>query len=650
MFTGPHNMLTAFASNSNHPHMSGRSAVLNEVLGPSQKYSPNLSHSIAAPPTCTSVNITAASTHGSTAVQTFSLCSTTGAPTQSHVESSRQRGHGPYCLVSNPQNGSEFIPRMQTHLDAYIEHIRTSEWHEAPSPRLFIVIPYGETQENYRFYWLCEYFDSHNRPIPHLIGNPWFELDKPKEFFMMYGETLLLSLLLFKASKTKTDQDNWFSYSDGIDTLHMDLDMSEEDIETSLDLMIVRVQQYIPISSEPSVVWEAISRVPCPAKQDLYGIQSFFITTQNNVRTSMENHHGHFRSVGKEGHVQWICASHFNICHESLDPRKMNTLLHDYGGAYNDRRGLITARLCSGTLAHKLKYMYDSEIGTKGCVSELSLHLGWDATDHDLDDISSCVSSMNMVSVVLTSKNFCQNQSSISQLIKSILLRDEIRIQSFGLGNLCDHRKQVNSVWLTKRSASRKSLWLALDAEKWGRSRVKRDFIRAIREQGLQVACDTLEQMPYLEASLRNLAAGFHEKHTVTFASETQVVVLTIDERGLQDMELKVTGLANVDRHPLVRSGHIQTLTIIDSIDMSDPGTQADILRVLSVGCSLVSLIFCCMPTDFRRIEHIMRKVISKAERCHLKKFVLQDITSAGSDIKEIYECAQLDLKLEMEM
>ncbi|KAF9937531.1 hypothetical protein BGZ67_001208 [Mortierella alpina] len=416
-----------------------------------------------------------------------------------------------------------------TRAKKYTKHLRESEWHEAPSPRLFIVLPVASATEGYLFYWLCEDFSSGDL-IPHLIHEPGIDLRSPNQFFRTYGEILLLGLYLFKSTKDiSTDDERW--YDQGISFLGRELCCSHKEAEVEIDRMIKNLQRSLSSHGMSGNLAKTASE-SLALSNDVYGIRSFLEKRRFSSSLSNERHHGLYRLVGEEGNIQWICSTHFYQARsEDFDPPFIQHILKDYG-AYDVQRGLIAARVRSKPAAKAMNSIYDAAIKEFDSVSEFSLHLGWEATDPDLDELCSAVAEFNLVSVVVTSLDLRQRQSVIAKPIRHIFKCK--RMQSFGLGTLCERRKLFDSLLLARRSSKLKSLRLALNAKGWDCQAIKENVDRVIGSlptlETLDVRWDELEQVPHLESSLRSFAAGLCETHRVTMRGQTQEVTLTVDD------------------------------------------------------------------------------------------------------------------------
>ncbi|KAG0214289.1 hypothetical protein BGX28_002397 [Mortierella sp. GBA30] len=416
---------------------------------------------------------------------------------------------------------------IQHYLNERIERIRSSEWHEALSPRLFIVIPFDDIKDKarkmYKLYWLCEHLGNDRALLPHL-HDFGFELNHTDELFKNYREALFIGLQLFRATKGYVvDEGNEFSYTQGINFLIREFKalsdkvMTTRDVEAILDDMISfsRPNGLIPIA--PSALQEK-------TRNDFYEIRSFLVRPSYASKRSMDDYHSLFRSVGDEGYVQWICSNHFTRPRSGFDPNRLQTAIHKYG-VYDDQRGLITAELCSEKLTSGLKFTYEQlDVKKYKCVSELRLCLVPNATGTDLGRLYSSVADLDLVGVALTSEDFDWGQPTLSLPIKHIFKYR--RIQYFGMGNVHESQRHINPLLLTKRSARHKAIWLALDPKTWNSSTAESDFRSAIGGHppvmNLHV-CDTLDSlqnMPDLESSFWSLAAKVHERHTVTFLGQ----------------------------------------------------------------------------------------------------------------------------------
>ncbi|KAF9573179.1 hypothetical protein EC968_008921 [Mortierella alpina] len=548
------------ASASNHPNPSPRPTIASvpslpsTALGPTQsenrtgpkegcsstayppsraKFSPacNLALSMSNPSSVFNIKIGTAS-GSNTATETLYLSATAATTGLDSILGSQVV---PSALVTRQEGITIAHSEGQSSIDVkarvekYSKHLRESEWHEAPSPRLFIVMPAASASEGYLLYWLCEDFSSGDL-IPHLTHEPGIELRRPGQFFRTYGEMLLIGLYLFKATKDIiTDDGGW--YDQGMSFLTRDLGCPRELAELDINRMINRLHESLSSHGISGKMAQTASESLPQNSDDMYGIRYFLKNRSFSSKLSNERHHGLYRLVGDEGNIQWICSTHFYQARsEDFDPPFIQHILKDYG-AYDVQRGLVAAQVRSKTAANAMNCIYDAAVREFDSVSEFSLHLGWEASDPDLDELCSTVAGFNLVSVVLTSPNLRQMQPVLANPIRHIFKCN--RIQSFGLGNLCEDRMLFDSLLLAKRSPKLKSLRLALDAKGWDCQAIKENFDRILGNlpvmEKLDVAWDEIEQVSHLESALRSFAAGMCQAHKVTMRGETQEVTLILD-------------------------------------------------------------------------------------------------------------------------
>ncbi|KAF9950491.1 hypothetical protein BGZ70_001339 [Mortierella alpina] len=483
----------------------------------------NITLSVPNPSPVSNISISTAG--GSNPTQTLYLSATaTGTdPIGDTLDVSRQSttGEDDTTIAHEADQASMDI---DARVKRYTKYLRESEWHEAPSPRLFIVLPVSTASKGYIFYWLCEDF-SCGELIPHLTHEPGIELNSPDQFFSTYGEILQFGLHLFKSTKGIIIDGDERWYNQGIRFLGRELSWTCEQVELSIDSMIKLLQvRLFSRGGPPQTRSEALPQF----KDDLYGIQSFLSKRQFSSGMSKEEHHGLFRLVGKEGNIQWVCSTHFYTQRScNFDPPFIQRVLRDYG-SYDVQRGLIAARVHSKAAANAMSSIYDAVIRGLNCVSEFSLHLAWEATDPDLDELCCAVAGFNLVSVVVTSTDLRKRQSAIAKPIKHIFERN--RIQSFGLGSFCESQRVFDSLLLAKRSSKLRSLRLALNTKGWDSRAIKEHVDRVIGKlpllDDLEVMWDELEQVPHLESSLRSFAAGVQRPLSVTMKGQTQEVTL----------------------------------------------------------------------------------------------------------------------------
>ncbi|KAF9403837.1 hypothetical protein BGX21_009203 [Mortierella sp. AD011] len=402
----------------------------------------------------------------------------------------QQAQRGPQSFVDTSD-----VPRIH----GYMNMIHSLKWHEAPMPRLFIVMPRSYIEEltpkydTFQLFWMCEYMgvrpnnnggnngDGSGEEItPHLHLHSGFDLDRPADFFAKYGAHLLLNFQVFKYSSF-----NRFYYDDpsrppldGPDIdfeqavlfLGSSLRMTKEHVEQSIDMMIGYFQ-YITadapmisqnrksVESYYSSTWET-ENLPKLTADDLSQFQSFLFTPGMH-RSGVQEVNSLNRTTDRNGHVHWVCRAHLHKVHPCIifgQTFMMNTGAHS--GTYSTQFGQIISRPGSGMAARQLYGILHS---SPGFVSELHLHIGWSITVKDLTLLRNTIIHCNIVSLELTGPADYMDSPAHSEIIVKTLMQS--RIQSFSLHNSQGVLRNMNPLWLTSQFSVLRTLKLKLNTD-----------------------------------------------------------------------------------------------------------------------------------------------------------------------------------------
>ncbi|KAG0003735.1 hypothetical protein BGZ80_005859 [Entomortierella chlamydospora] len=594
-----------------------------------------------------SVEMTSSSTNDKT-----SSVETNASPTDHENETRvlleksvlQQVQRGPQSFVDTSD-----VPRIH----GYMNMVHSLEWHEAPMPRLFIVLPRSYVEEltpkydTFRLFWICEYMGVHpnnndgndgdgsdDEITPHLDLHPGFDLDRPADFFTKYGAHLLLNFQVFKYSSF-----NRFYYDDpsrppldgpdidfeqAILFLGSSLGMTKEHVEQGIDMMIRYLQDITTdapmiaqngksVGSYYSSTWET-ENLPKLTADDLFQLRSFLFTPGMHRSDALEVNNLN-RTTDRNGHVHWVCRTHLHKVHPCIifgQTFMMNTGAHC--GTYSAQLGQIISRPSSGIAARQLYGILHS---SPGFVSELHLHIGWSITVKDLTLLRNTIIHCNIVSLELTGPVDYMDSPAHSEIIVKILMQS--RVQSFSLHNSQGVLKNVNPLWLTSQFSGLRTLKLKLNTN--GQEGLHGTRIRLLwiilNTPGLKylsVEWGDMEKVFKTEEFLWELLKRPFQGLEVDLKVEGQDISLTIDRCQIRNVNLKILNLSSAHNNPHIYHGYIKALTIMECADILDSSTQDIISWILSASPILTTLTLTCRAFDFKPTEQLIKKTVMNLE------------------------------------
>ncbi|KAG0007162.1 hypothetical protein BGZ65_001707 [Modicella reniformis] len=536
------------------------------------------------------------------------------------------------------------VPRIQ----GYLTQVKSLEWHEAPAPRLFIVLPRTFVEEltpnysSYRLFWMCEYTNE-SSIAPHLDSHPGLDLDRPAEFFAKFGPHLLLNFQVFQYSrfnrfhedglKYLPDDDPHPGFDEAIWFLQNTLDMAKGEVELSLDIMIDHVRTIVDglpeiergsksVGSYYSETWET-ENLPQLTPQNFTQLRSFLFKPGMR-KSSSEEVHGLYRSTDVEGHVHWLCHSHLEHVHPFI--KFGQTFMRNHGTPqYNTHAGQIIAE--KGTpLAARL--LYGILLSSPGFVSELIFHIGWEMTVEDLGHLRDVILRCRIVSLVLKGSDNHLTLPVHSQLISPTLAFSHI--QSFTLENAQDVLKHVNPLSLTSSFTNLRTLRLTLKTNGQDLNAIRIRLLLVILNSPnlkiLEVEWIEMEMVFTKEAFIWELAKRGFKNLSVHLKIQDQELSVLIDISQVRNVHLKISDLMSAGSNPHIYYGNVQTLTVKKCASILDPDTEAILERILSACTSLVTLTLTCNAIDFSPAERTVRKLVKDlSPACALERLILKE-------------------------
>ncbi|KAF9201779.1 hypothetical protein BGZ59_002521 [Podila verticillata] len=225
-------------------------------------------------------------------------------------------------------------------------------WNFAAS-KLFIVLPSSldswinsdPSTHLFRFYYLCDLckYDDSRKHVPqhpqhaHLSNHQGYDLNRPMEFFEVYGDYVLRVLRMVKRG-----------YSDDryevppLDTFKIFWDCSPDLTDNHLTednivYLVNKAIEYLQVLSPP--VWR--TSLGLTFRQSV-AIKSYLdVQDGDNAEGNLHRH------IGSERHVSWVCQIHDQgfIIHEHLE--KLTEFIDSLGGYVDRRQAMIKVELGS---------------------------------------------------------------------------------------------------------------------------------------------------------------------------------------------------------------------------------------------------------------------------------------------------------------
>ncbi|KAF9370470.1 hypothetical protein CPB97_002715, partial [Podila verticillata] len=314
---------------------------------------------------------------------------------------------------------------------------QTSELHEYPIPRLFIVLPeetatsdHASTlNSQFRLYFLCEcsehtkVLSSDNTCIPHhihLAKHEGYDLQRPNEFFQMYGWYMLTVLEMIKYGVTIpgfiVPTLSTVNASGSIQIFEDSLNIiSESDINQSIKYL----QQFasnISVNQGSAKVDEANSftRLDALEGADLQYLKDFI--------NGMDQHHvpgNLYRIVTQQGHVKWVCIDHYRLLYKELEEQALANIVKANGGIYQLQLGKVSITLGSTIRAAEF---FDA-LAKARHVDDLDISFDWNCSRSDLEAFENALKNLR-VSILRLDLQQCQ--TSLTRKLFSKSTRHEV--------------------------------------------------------------------------------------------------------------------------------------------------------------------------------------------------------------------------------
>ncbi|KAI8606337.1 hypothetical protein EDD21DRAFT_12465 [Dissophora ornata] len=584
----------------------------------------------------------------------------------------RNERRGPQADV-DPLNLALAPKDVQGRVLGYMEHLQSLKWHEAPMPRLFIVLPENFSNESqlgsfptgFRLFWMCEYSCDHldgvgSHSSHHESSTDQgqihygFELSRPEEFFSKYGAHLLLNLELFMYSRRSTLAGNethgprgrgsTIGYDQGIEFLQTALQTQREQVEHRLDWMNSYLLSLTMDSiMENQMLYPEDGTTGKPERltqEDLNQLRTFLVPPIN----SSGPYEHLYRTVDEDGYVQWVCSAHFHDLHPFFFPDYIQGAVGNCGGfnyiqnteeaygAYDAQLGLINVR--PRTSAEALN-LYSTLVAGIGGVRDLVIRFNWEVTVKDiiyLRDASLC---FQLVSLVLAGTGLQTVSAAHAELMVEILTQHQLQL--FTMEHAQGILKHIHPLMLTRPFLGLRMIQLFLvttarDFEDMTLDDIGSGLTWIIANspniKALKIFWPQLEEFYNVEVFLKNVTSSVSQSIEVELSIRGQEISLNIEDDRLRKVKLKTLDISIACTNPLVANGQVEELAITKPSDVLGHSNRAMLGWILSLNTELHSLTVDCSAEDFRDAELMIRdKVQGLLPHCALRHLLLVDST-----------------------
>ncbi|KAF9276164.1 hypothetical protein BGZ68_010214 [Mortierella alpina] len=278
---------------------------------------------------------------------------------------------------------------------------QTYELHEypIPIPRLFVILPKetaarddtGSLANQFRLYFLCE-CGKHTKELSgdnvstshhiHLVKDEGYDLQRPSEFFQMFGRYMVALLEMIKDGTTiddfvvptlptvnssealdiPKDSLNTVSQSDVEQSIHF---LQQFAYNTSVDQRLTKIDETDSFTRQDA--WEGA---------DLRHLKTFIKDKDEHwVPDNL------YRTITQLGHVKWICVNHYRLAYKEVEEHVLAYAVVANRGRYQPQLGKLSVTLGSSLKAAK----FFNALAKAGHVDDLDISFDWDCSKSDLE-------------------------------------------------------------------------------------------------------------------------------------------------------------------------------------------------------------------------------------------------------------------------
>lgn len=317
----------------------------------------------------------------------------------------------------------------------------TFQLQDTSSPRLFMVLPTRDSStsallDQFRLYYLCECGEHSRSPTNnnhgkgkdkalshnvHLVEHEGYRIVDLPAFLVKYGvyTLALLQMVKFGASAggmvvprllqfraiQEGGQQTEESFEERIDFAisHMQMVQQEQqqrqdfDSERSLTFLLTPVTPTNSSSDDDNrtdiaswLKWEKFDELGSFLEDHDYD------DADNNTSSTP----GDLYKVtsAKEGHVRWVCSTHYNELYPEATRLPVLEAIQDNNGTFNERKG--TAKVRIATAAHAADFNW--ALSSSPFLQHIHIFLDWIATTGDLKELVFAIQQSNLQQVELS--------------------------------------------------------------------------------------------------------------------------------------------------------------------------------------------------------------------------------------------------------
>ncbi|KAG0294811.1 hypothetical protein BGZ97_004966, partial [Linnemannia gamsii] len=280
---------------------------------------------------------------------------------------------------------------------------------EYPIPRLFIVLPEelikydpgSWFRTKFRLHFICEcgkHTEPHNskeRHHLHLAKHEGYLIREPTKFFKKYGPFLLLMLELIKFGTSVAGHVvptlASLKVVELVDTVQQTVESVTAKINYSLECIDFADTEPRTEMTQQGLA-NYLSDVEGLEGVELRQLGSFLKTSEE------ENLLGNlYRMTTSDGHVKWVCHDHYRASYQEKYTQKIRDVVKLAQGEFDEQLGRIEIVLSSRFAAAEF---YNAISKAKG-VLELIMHLSWDCTSSDLEELENALKQSRVLSFEL---------------------------------------------------------------------------------------------------------------------------------------------------------------------------------------------------------------------------------------------------------
>ncbi|KAF9924804.1 hypothetical protein BGZ67_009086 [Mortierella alpina] len=320
---------------------------------------------------------------------------------------------------------------------------QTYDLHECPLPRLFIILPkenaaqdHASSLDNqFRLYFLCECGEHTRVPnddsvhVPHhihLVKHEGYDLQRPNEFFQLYGRHMMTLLEMIKYGVTTADFD-----IPALSTVNVSgtMDISKDALnvisESDVNQSIKHLRQFannVPAEQDSARFDEAESF------NGLDALEGGHLRQMKELIRDTDEHWvpaNLYRIATQQGHVKWICVDHYRLVYKEIEEHALANAVAVNRGSYQPQLGQVSITLGSYLSAAR----FFKTLATARHMVDLDISFAWDCSRSDLEALASALMNLTVRMLRLELQQF---QTSLISKLFSKSTRHEVLFRMIG--------------------------------------------------------------------------------------------------------------------------------------------------------------------------------------------------------------------------